>query len=73
MFTAYANELYTAFELNKKLEQDLKKDAAEQAKEDGGDAKAKKKKKEAPTSLAFGKGTRQFFDYLLSLNIESVE
>ena len=58
--------------MNKKEEDALKKIASEQPKDDG-DAKAKKKRKEAPTSLAFGKGTRQFFDYLLSVNFESVE
>lgn len=56
---AHLQELYVGFLRNRTQEAEMKTKAAQD------DGTAQKKKKQAPTSLGFGTGTRKFFDYLL--------
>ena len=57
---AYLVELFTSFQKNRAAENELKAKAA--SAEEGA---ASKKKKQAPTTLQFGLGTRKLFDYLI--------
>jgi hypothetical protein len=61
LLNSYMQELLSTFSKNKAQEAVLKAPKAEGQ----GAEQDKKKKKQAPTSLAFGTGTRKFFDYLL--------
>lgn len=84
LLNTYQNELLVAYGKNSAVEAELKAKAQQQAATEEqkqteevkeGDKKqnqrggAKKKGKEAVTSLGFGVGTRKFFDYLLLLEL----
>ena len=67
LLSFYQSELYSSFTKASLQEADLKAKAA--AQEEGAKPDAKKKKKEAVTTVQFGSGTRKFFEYLLYLNL----
>ena len=64
VFEAYVAELYSIYKTNKAKEDEMKakQAAADAAKKD--DKKAAKKKGKDTGTIGFGKGTRQFFNYL---------
>ena len=76
VFEAYAGELYSIYVLNNLVEKEMK--AKDEAKKQAAEAKAgddkkkaaKKKGKDGPPVIGFGKGTRQLFDYLQQLEAD---
>jgi hypothetical protein len=69
------SELRTAFELA--VSKEPKKEAAEETKEpvpeEQIDNKKKAKKVKAPAGLGLGKGSRQFFDFLIASDLLKVD
>jgi len=59
-------EVTEYFNYNKKVEEEQKASSKPEEEEKKDEKAAKKKKQNQPTGLQFGKGTRAFFDYLLS-------
>ena len=76
MFKAYQKELLNVYKVNKLAEDALlakynEKQAKSEAQTDEKKkAAAKKKGKDGPPVIGFGKGTRQLFEYLQHLEIE---
>lgn len=76
MFKAYQKELLAVYKKNKVAEDALlakykeKQAKADAQPDDKKKAAAKKKGKDGPPVIGFGKGTRQLFEYLLHLEVE---
>ena len=74
MFKAYTQELLAVYKINKVAEEALltkyqeKQAKSEAQADDKKKAAAKKKGKDGPPTIGFGKGTRQLFEYLQFLD-----